>query len=453
MSEPTNHVSTSVSVDGDELDKGIGRLCRGVEAKLESDNASEETVESTIIKFLLSAASQMHDLVPPEGGIATQVSQLAQFIYALSPEMVNPWYIMASPPKPKKERVHGLRSKAVEHYEGSLSDVVEGKGVPAACVISGETGYSDEVVCAHILPRPAPKYLMKRLGINDVDSLRNVFMVAKNIEYFYDRKKVSIVPCKEPNSTGYKMIVWDSSILDEKIFDGSDKTIRDVKDQVFHFADGKTPYTRIFHYQAQASYSYALAKEWVSEDDNLRPERFVSPLLSDILEVRSLTMDSTLAPTDGDLDSCFNLTAPLNGSHRRNPSTELSAEGNAGAGKDIPLTAADGDVQAVGNTGRTALHDASWWGHAKVAKKLLGAGANVNAADSSGSTPLHDASRRGHAKVAKTLLDAGANVNAADNYGNTPLSSASWYGHSEVMKMLLHAGANVDGFCQQSCRD
>ena len=213
MSEPTNRMSTSVSVDGDGLDGYTERLCHAeLKQILESDELPEETKDIARSKFISSFLFKRCDL------ITAQVNRLAALAHASSPEMLSPWYPIASPLKKQKKRDPDLRSKAIMHYEGSLSDVVEGKGIPAVCVISGEKGFSNQVICAHLLPRKTPKYLLKSLGMNDVDSLRNVCMLSKNIEHAFDRMQLCIVPCKEPNSTGYKMIVWDSSIRGQEDF-------------------------------------------------------------------------------------------------------------------------------------------------------------------------------------------------------------------------------------------
>ena len=62
--------------------------------------------------------------------------------------------------------------------------------------------------------------------------------------------------------------------------------------------------------------------------------------------------------------------------------------------------------------GHTALHWASYHGHAKVVKYLLKSGAQVDAITRGGLTALHSASRRGHSPVIQVLVEAGADTAA-----------------------------------------
>ena len=62
--------------------------------------------------------------------------------------------------------------------------------------------------------------------------------------------------------------------------------------------------------------------------------------------------------------------------------------------------------------GHTALHWASYHGHAKVVKYLLKSGAQVDAITRRGLTALHSASRRGHSPVIQVLVEAGADTAA-----------------------------------------
>ncbi|KAH8746439.1 ankyrin repeat-containing domain protein, partial [Hyaloscypha finlandica] len=57
--------------------------------------------------------------------------------------------------------------------------------------------------------------------------------------------------------------------------------------------------------------------------------------------------------------------------------------------------------------GRTLLYLATWKGHVKVIKLLLGNGANMAAAGPGGWTPLHLAIWKGHIKVIKLLSGSG----------------------------------------------
>jgi ankyrin repeat protein len=134
------------------------------------------------------------------------------------------------------------------------------------------------------------------------------------------------------------------------------------------------------------------------------------------------------------------------------------------------------NVNAVSDDGWTALHLASFFGHAKivemliahgadatalsrnesrntslhaalaanrkiVAGLLIGAGADVNAADRGGWRPLHLASANNNLDLVKALIAQGADVHLANNDGATPLSLALDKGHREVEAFLRRQGA------------
>lgn len=86
------------------------------------------------------------------------------------------------------------------------------------------------------------------------------------------------------------------------------------------------------------------------------------------------------------------------------------------------------------------------FGHVKIVKALLKAGANPNSIDDQGNTPLNMAIYRRHTKVVKCLLKSNikADPNHIDKQGNTPLYIAAQTNQLEVIKLLLAKGANPD---------
>ena len=73
------------------------------------------------------------------------------------------------------------------------------------------------------------------------------------------------------------------------------------------------------------------------------------------------------------------------------------------------------------NNGFTALHQASWKGHAEAVRELLAHGAPLNAQANNGATPLISACECGHLAAATLLLDAGADLALLTNAGRTAL--------------------------------
>ena len=93
------------------------------------------------------------------------------------------------------------------------------------------------------------------------------------------------------------------------------------------------------------------------------------------------------------------------------------------------------------SSGGTALHGASFHGHANVARALMNRGANVTAKNRFGEMPLHIASHSQHVNVARALLNKNAPVNGKDTHGQTPLFSIR--GNPELAQLLMSHGANV----------
>jgi catalase (peroxidase I) len=102
------------------------------------------------------------------------------------------------------------------------------------------------------------------------------------------------------------------------------------------------------------------------------------------------------------------------------------------------------------HSNRTALHKASYFGHAHVVRFLLslpssssfpkGTGTatiHVNATDVYGDTPLHDAARFGHSTVVEALLSHNdTDPTKKNNLGQTPLDIATMNGKTAVVELL-----------------
>ena len=96
---------------------------------------------------------------------------------------------------------------------------------------------------------------------------------------------------------------------------------------------------------------------------------------------------------------------------------------------------------------RTALHKASYFGHAHVVKFLLSLPSSsststmiqVNVSDVYGDTPLHDAARFGHTTVVEALLSQeGIDPTIQNHTGQTPLDIAKMNGKTTVVELLLN---------------
>jgi len=146
----------------------------------------------------------------------------------------------------------------------------------------------------------------------------------------------------------------------------------------------------------------------------------------------------------------------------------------ANGDKDIVqlLIAADADVNAKGENGRTPLdsairkdetetadllrkhggksgaedsiHVAAEVGNFEAVKQHLTAGTDVNAKNNKGYTPLHQAVHDGHKKVIELLIARGADVNAKNKYEVTALHMAAVNGHKEIAELLIAEGVAVN---------
>ena len=111
-------------------------------------------------------------------------------------------------------------------------------------------------------------------------------------------------------------------------------------------------------------------------------------------------------------------------------------------GRIETLLAARVDVEAVDESGRTALHVAAAKGFAGIVDRLVATGAPIDVRDSGDGTPLLLAAAGGHESVARILLAEGAEVDARDADDNTPLLLAVRKGHAPLARTLIAHGAD-----------
>jgi ankyrin repeat protein len=105
-------------------------------------------------------------------------------------------------------------------------------------------------------------------------------------------------------------------------------------------------------------------------------------------------------------------------------------------------------ISARSPDGFTALHLASFFGHAETVRALIAAGADVLARTDNAlsNQPLHAAAASSQVEsrlaCARHLLDAGADVNDRQSGGFTPLMSAAQSGDRQLTELLLAYGAD-----------
>ena len=103
--------------------------------------------------------------------------------------------------------------------------------------------------------------------------------------------------------------------------------------------------------------------------------------------------------------------------------------------------------RTIGLFGGTALHEASYFGHAEVVRTMTGARgrADVRPAELAapgvlnGMTPLHDAVWHGHEDAARALVEAGHPLSLRTHAGLTPRELAVRYGYDDLARFLAAA--------------
>uniref|UniRef100_A0A1I8HGV1 ANK_REP_REGION domain-containing protein n=1 Tax=Macrostomum lignano TaxID=282301 RepID=A0A1I8HGV1_9PLAT len=89
--------------------------------------------------------------------------------------------------------------------------------------------------------------------------------------------------------------------------------------------------------------------------------------------------------------------------------------------------------------GLTCLMVAALAGHHELVKQILGSpDTDIDAVDETGQSALAKACVRGHLRVAMTLLDSGANLKLTDHRGRDCLHLARLYRHRDLLRLLQY---------------
>jgi hypothetical protein len=125
-----------------------------------------------------------------------------------------------------------------------------------SCMVTGEFGNGDEVVCAHILPRSSDQAIFENLAltIEDANSPRNVLFLSKNIELAFDKCRVSFVQQDLLHPKTLIFTINDPTAREEPIFQGSAKLMKDFEGQPLQLYD-HNPFMRCLSYHAYLAHS------------------------------------------------------------------------------------------------------------------------------------------------------------------------------------------------------
>ena len=127
---------------------------------------------------------------------------------------------------------------------------------------------------------------------------------------------------------------------------------------------------------------------------------------------------------------------------------DLAMHGSLERMKDIAAQVNPNSTEA--GSGRTPLHKAAYFGHAKVISYLVNVHAvDIDVQDADGDTALHDAARFGDVDCITVLLAAGADETVANLDGQTPLDLAVANERPDVITLF---GLNSKrGASEQDC--
>lgn len=101
-------------------------------------------------------------------------------------------------------------------------------------------------------------------------------------------------------------------------------------------------------------------------------------------------------------------------------------------------------VNAVDESGTTALMYAAKSGDLETVKYLISKGAGINIKSNKNWTALHFAVQNNSLEIVKILVEHNANVNAQTKDGWTPLHMAARYNSLDTVKYLVDKGAYID---------
>ena len=122
--------------------------------------------------------------------------------------------------------------------------------------------------------------------------------------------------------------------------------------------------------------------------------------------------------------------------------TRAAHDGNLAAVQG--LLAAGANVNADDAFGRSALHEAAFWGHERILAHLLRAGADVEARDAAGRTPLDEVILSGDTESILLLIEAGTGLDLSDHAFRPLMIDAAAAGNNDLLDKILASNHDVN---------
>jgi HNH endonuclease len=175
--------------------------------------------------------------------------QHAQVISKTTPSPSNPWDF----------RPDNLREMAAKHY--GFCEKREDGAVIAKFYLTGIQGGRESVTAAHLLPRTSPTIQLEELDVHDIDDMRNILLLCKNIKKAFDELKHCFIFYDDtPEYWTIKLKIWHENTKHKLLYDETNETpkcsatIGSFDRELMTFAKDKSPYNKVLSKHAQDSY-------------------------------------------------------------------------------------------------------------------------------------------------------------------------------------------------------
>ena len=216
----------------------------------------------------------------------------------------NPW-LDADIGRPWRKLPIGSRRRVAKFYKKLQWNRTMLTKVRLQCMASCVWSYDPrKIVACRILPKSTSRNILDSLGLTraDINSPRNMLLLARNIQRSFEMQKLTFLLDEDGMTTEmglcFRLKIWDSTIKDKPIFNGSKMTIGDCDGKMFRFySDENIPFVRALSLHAQRTYERAKDKGYI-EDNEPRPAEYGSPL-----PCESITCDSSNNDDDYSLES------------------------------------------------------------------------------------------------------------------------------------------------------
>jgi hypothetical protein len=256
------------------------KIVRESQTTLNKMVRENQTTQTTLNKMVIESQTTQ-----------TTLNQLVPLVVNASVESNNLW--THTQMKDSETDRNGNYRKVFLEYLGYSNQ----KRRKYPCMLTGQTGYGECVVVAHITPAKSKLRILKTIGMRkeDVKDPRNFLLLSKNVELCFDALQISFIK-SNPLSTELTLKIWDKTVMSKPIW-------KDSKILIGHFDGEKlilgqhAPFRRGLSYQA---YQAFLKFNYV---DSIMPLEYGSDPNSEFSKNRRLLKDDLIRDIRTEVDS------------------------------------------------------------------------------------------------------------------------------------------------------